>query len=146
MGGNTLAPNYQAVCSGETGHAEVVQICFDESKISYQELLTIFFSLHDATQLNRQGHDVGTQYRSAIFYHDKRQKKLAMQMITSLTTEAVFAEPIVTSLEPLNTFYVAEQSHQGYYLKHPQQGYCAMVITPKFEKFKKTYQKRLKKT
>jgi peptide-methionine (S)-S-oxide reductase len=143
-GGEILNPTYESVCTGQTGHAEVVQITFDESIISYQDLLAIFFTLHDATQLNRQGNDIGTQYRSAIFYHDETQQQQAEQYIAQLTSEEVFDNPIVTSVDPLSTFYAAEDFHQGYYLQNPNQGYCAMVISPKFNKFKANYQNKLK--
>lgn len=143
-GGTTLHPNYESICTGQTGHAEVVQIDFDNTLISYQDLLNIFFSLHDATQLNRQGNDTGTQYRSAIFYHDTLQQQLAEQYINELSKQAIFDSPIVTKLEPLSTFYVAEDVHQGYYLQNPNQGYCAMVISPKFNKFKAQYKDQLK--
>lgn len=143
-GGETTTPNYESVCTGETGHAEVVQITFNDDKISYQTLLEIFFTLHDATQLNRQGNDIGTQYRSAIFYHDEKQHKLAEDYIAALTTEAIFDAPIVTTVVELDTFYPAETYHQGYYLQNPQQGYCSMVISPKFNKFKANYQHKLK--
>ncbi|PKG37418.1 peptide-methionine (S)-S-oxide reductase MsrA [Psychromonas sp. Urea-02u-13] len=143
-GGETLDPTYDSICTGQTGHAEVVQISFDESIISYQALLEIFFTLHDATQLNRQGNDVGTQYRSAIFYHDQTQQQLANDYIEALTADAIFDAPIVTTVVPLETFYSAEAFHQGYYLQNPSQGYCAMVISPKFNKFKAKYADKLK--
>ncbi|PKF60352.1 peptide-methionine (S)-S-oxide reductase [Psychromonas sp. psych-6C06] len=143
-GGQTLNPSYDDICTGQTGHAEVVQVTFDESIITYQDLLAIFFTLHDATQLNRQGNDIGTQYRSAIFYHDKTQQQLAQQYIDALSKQSVFLAPIVTELEPLTQFYTAEAYHQGYYLKNPNQGYCAMVISPKFNKFKKHFHAKLK--
>lgn len=143
-GGQSTDPDYEAVCTGQTGHAEVVQVNYDDSLIDYQQLLTIFFSLHDATQLNRQGNDIGTQYRSAIFYHDAQQQQLATHYIHELAAQAIFDAPIVTTLEPLTTFYPAEAFHQGYYLNNPSQQYCAIVISPKFNKFKKTYQKHLK--
>jgi len=144
-GGSTLNPNYESVCSGETGHAEVVLIEFDEKQISYQALLNLFFSLHDATQLNRQGNDMGTQYRSAIFYHDEQQQQLAQQYIHELSAQSVFDAPIVTRVDPISTFYPAEDFHQGYYLQNPSQGYCSMVISPKFNKFKEKYKDLLKK-
>lgn len=143
-GGNEKDANYEAICTGQTGHAEVVQISFDASQVSYQALLNIFFSLHDATQLNRQGNDTGRQYRSAIFYHNDLQLQLAEQYIDELSAQAIFDDPIVTTLEPLSTFYPAEEYHQGYYLKNPHQGYCAMVISPKFNKFKATFSEQLK--
>jgi peptide-methionine (S)-S-oxide reductase len=143
-GGETLDPTYDSVCTGQTGHAEVVQITYDDEVINYQGLLEIFFTLHDATQLNRQGNDIGTQYRSAIFYHDEKQQQLALQYIEALTLDVVFDAPIVTTVTPLETFYTAESYHQGYYLQNPQQGYCSMVISPKFNKFKAKYQNKLK--
>lgn len=143
-GGTTLDPNYESICTGKTGHAEVVQVSFDETKISYQALLTLFFTLHDATQLNRQGNDIGTQYRSAIYYHDPLQQQQALQYIRELTEQAIFDGPIVTEIAPLPTFYPAEDFHQGYYLQNPNQGYCAMVISPKFNKFKEKYKQQLK--
>jgi len=135
-GGTSEDPSYQDVCSGATGHAEAVQITFDDTQINYQTLLTIFFSLHDATQLNRQGHDIGSQYRSAIFYHNLQQKLLAEAFITALTDAHVYQDTIKTDITELTTFYPAEDYHQAYYLKNPQQTYCAMMITPKFLKFK----------
>jgi peptide-methionine (S)-S-oxide reductase len=143
-GGETLDPTYESICTGQTGHAEVVQVSFDENIISYQALLEIFFTLHDATQLNRQGNDVGTQYRSAIFYHDQTQQQLANDYIEALTADAIFDAPIVTTVVPLDTFYSAEVFHQGYFLQNPSQGYCAMVISPKFNKFKAKYADKLK--
>jgi len=143
-GGHTASPTYQDICSGTTGHAEVIQIQFDDTIISYTELLTIFFSLHDATQLNRQDHDIGTQYRSAIFYHDLQQKQLAEDFINALEQEKVFADSIKTTIEKLETFYPAEDYHQGYFLKNQAQGYCTMIIQPKFNKFKEKYRAALK--
>lgn len=143
-GGESISANYKDVCSGTTGHAEVVQIKFDDSEISYQELLTIFFSLHDATQLNRQGNDVGTQYRSAIFYHDPQQKQLAEEFITTLEKNEILSGSITTTVDKLETFYPAEDYHQGYFLKNPEQGYCSVVIQPKFNKFKEKYRAALK--
>ena len=143
-GGETLDPTYETICTGQTGHAEVVQVSFDATQISYQDLLNIFFTLHDATQLNRQGNDIGTQYRSAIFTHDAQQQQLAEQYIGELSEQAVFEQPIVTQVESLSHFYPAEEYHQGYYLKNTSQGYCAMVISPKFNKFKAKYQSKLK--
>jgi peptide-methionine (S)-S-oxide reductase len=121
-----------------------VQVTFDDTEISYEILLTIFFSLHDATQLNRQGHDIGTQYRSAIFYHDAIQKTLAESFIAELTEQGIFSDTIKTEITPLQCFYPAEDYHQGYFLKNPDQGYCSMVIQPKFIKFKEKYHAKLK--
>jgi len=143
-GGEIKNPNYDSICSGQTGHAEVVQVTFDPTIINYQELLSIFFTLHDATQLNRQGNDIGTQYRSAIFYHDHNQQKLAQSYIDELSTDAVFDAPIVTTINALETFYPAEDYHQGYYQRNTEQGYCAMVISPKFNKFKAKFKNKLK--
>lgn len=143
-GGKTDSPTYEDICTGTTGHAEVVQIKFDDALISYQELLAIFFSLHDATQLNRQGNDTGTQYRSAIFYHDLQQKQLAEEFITLLEQNEIFSDSIKTTIEKLEKFYPAEDYHQGYFLKNPEQGYCSIVIQPKFNKFKEKYRAALK--
>lgn len=143
-GGETEDPNYDSICTGQTGHAEAVQVTFYPTIISYQELLTIFFTLHDATQLNRQGNDIGTQYRSAIFYHDQSQQQLAQHYIDALTTDAVFDAPIVTTINAIETFYPAEDYHQGYYQQNTEQGYCAMVISPKFNKFKAKFKNKLK--
>lgn len=143
-GGTSEDPTYQDICSGFTGHAEAVQITFDDTRISYQTLLTMFFSLHDATQLNRQGHDIGSQYRSAIFYHNPQQKLQAQAFIQALSEADVYSDTIKTAISELTTFYPAEDKHQAYYLKNPEQAYCAMVITPKFLKFKQQYQAQLK--
>lgn len=143
-GGKTDSPTYQSICTGATEHAEAVQVTFDESEIGYEMLLTIFFSLHDATQLNRQGHDTGTQYRSAIFYHDPIQKSLAEALIAELTQQEIFSDTIKTEISPLQRFYPAEDYHQGYFLKNPEQGYCSMVIQPKFTNFKEKYSAKLK--
>ncbi|HEY7865860.1 MAG TPA: peptide-methionine (S)-S-oxide reductase MsrA [Psychromonas sp.] len=143
-GGKTDSPTYEDICTGTSGHAEVVQVKFDDALISYQELLAIFFSLHDATQLNRQGNDTGTQYRSAIFYHDLQQKQLAEEFITLLEQNDIFSDSIKTTIEKLEKFYPAEDYHQGYFLKNPEQGYCSIVIQPKFNKFKEKYRAALK--
>jgi peptide-methionine (S)-S-oxide reductase len=143
-GGETDSPTYEDICTGKSGHAEVVQIQFDDAVVSYQELLTIFFSLHDATQLNRQGNDTGTQYRSAIFYHDLQQKQLAEEFLSLLEKNEIFSDSIKTTIEQLDKFYPAEDYHQGYFLKNPEQGYCSVVIQPKFNKFKEKYRAALK--
>src|SRR5437867_3125504 len=122
MGGKTANPSYEEVCSGETGHAEVAQLSFDPKQVSFKELLEVFFVIHDPTTLNRQGHDVGTQYRSAIFYHDSEQKRMAEEVIASLTKEKVYPNPIVTELVPATTWYEAESYHQEYFAKNPFQG------------------------
>jgi peptide-methionine (S)-S-oxide reductase len=143
-GGQTENPTYQAVCSGATGHAEVVQITFDPRLISYLELLQVFFTIHDPTTLNRQGADVGTQYRSAIFYHDPGQKAAADQVIAEIEAAQIWPQPIVTQVVPLTAFYPAEAYHQDYFKRNPYQGYCQVVIAPKVAKFRKMYLDRLK--
>ena len=143
-GGKTLNPSYSAVCSGATGHAEAVQLTFDPKSISYEEILRIFFSIHDPTTLNRQGADVGTQYRSAIFYHKEEQKAVAEQVIKELNTVKVWDAPIVTEVIPLNKFHAAEDYHQKYFENNPGQAYCQMVIAPKLAKFRKRYLEKVK--
>ena len=144
-GGQVSNPSYKAVCTGKTGHAEVVQVTFDPGLISYRELLEVFFTIHDPTILNRQGADVGTQYRSAIFYHNPEQKAIAEQVIHEMENEKVWAKPIVTELTPFETFYPAEEYHQEYFKRNPYQGYCMAVIAPKVSKFRKKYLDKLKK-
>jgi peptide-methionine (S)-S-oxide reductase len=144
-GGTTVNPTYQQVCSDETGHAEAVQVTFDPSKISYREILEIFFSVHDPTTLNRQGADVGTQYRSAIFYHSEEQKAVAEQLIRELDKAHLWKKPIVTQILPLDKFYPAEDYHRDYFARHPEQAYCQTVISPKVNKFRKQWAKRLKR-
>ena len=143
-GGHVENPTYRAVCSGDTGHAEVVQVDFDVNEISYRELLEVFFAIHDPTTLNRQGADVGTQYRSAIFYHDDAQKAEAEQMIGELTEEHVFDDAIVTEVVPLTKFYPAEDYHREYYDRNPEQGYCQVVISPKVAKLRQKFAEKLK--
>lgn len=143
-GGTTPNPNYQQVCAGETGHAEAVQIRFNPSKISYREILEIFFSVHDPTTLTRQGADVGTQYRSAIFYHSEEQKAIAEEIIGELNKAHLWSKNIVTQILPLETFYPAEDYHREYFSQHPEQAYCQMVISPKVSKFRKHWENRLK--
>ena len=138
-GGTTKNPTYEEVCSGETGHAEVVQIKFDPTIISYKELLEVFWKTHDPTTLNRQGADVGTQYRSVIFYHSPEQKELVEKFKEELNRENVFNKPIITRIEPFTHFYKAENYHQDYFANHPNQGYCQFVIVPKLEKFRKIF-------
>jgi len=142
-GGETDNPSYEQVCSGTTGHAEVVQVRFDTSVISFKEVLEIFFTLHDPTTLNRQGADVGTQYRSAIFYHDENQKEIAGKLIASMNRFRVFADPVVTQIEPFGEFHEAESYHQDYYEQNPRNRYCQLVIAPKLEKFTHKYAHRL---
>ena len=144
MGGDADSANYQRVCDGDTGHAEVVQLQFDDSLISFQQLCLVFFSLHDPTQLNRQGNDIGSQYRSVIFYHNDAQRDLALQLINQLSAEQVFNAAIVTEISPASAFFVAEEYHQGYFLQHPGQGYCQVVVAPKLTKFRQRYQELLK--
>ena len=143
-GGMVDHPTYQAVCTGQTGHAEVVQVTFDPLQISYKGILQVFFSIHDPTTLNRQGADVGTQYRSAIFYHDEAQKATAEALIAELTANKIWDHPIVTQVAPLQTFFPAEDYHQEYYQRNPYQGYCQVVISPKVAKFRKQFTERLK--
>ena len=144
MGGSADSANYQRVCDGDTGHAEVVQLQFDDSLISFQQLCLVFFSLHDPTQLNRQGNDIGSQYRSVIFYHNDEQRDLALQLINQLSAEQVFSAAIVTELSPASAFFVAEEYHQGYFLQHPGQGYCQVIVAPKLAKFRQQYARLLK--
>ena len=144
-GGTTVNPTYQQVCTGKTGHAEAVQMSFNPSKISYREILEIFFSVHDPTTLNRQGADVGTQYRSAIFYHNEQQKAIAGELIGELNKAHLWNKPIVTQIAQLDTFYPAEDYHREYFSLHPEQAYCQMVISPKVSKFRKQWTKRLKR-
>jgi peptide-methionine (S)-S-oxide reductase len=143
-GGKSPNPDYKSVCSGTTGHAEVVQVTFDPQVITFTEILEIFFSIHDPTTLNRQGADVGSQYRSAIFCHTETQKAIAEEVIANFTTEAIWPNPIVTEVTPLSRFYPAEDYHQEYFKRNPYQGYCMAVITPKVTKFRKKYADRLK--
>jgi peptide-methionine (S)-S-oxide reductase len=132
------------VCTGGTGHAEVVQITYDPDVISYQDLLDVFFSIHDPTTLNRQGADVGTQYRSVIFYHSPEQEKVARETIQRLTREQVWDAPIVTKVQPFEVFYPAEDYHREYFRRNPEQGYCRAVVAPKVAKFRKEHLARLK--
>lgn len=136
MGGRVEWPSYQDVCAGGTGHAEVIQVVFDPSLIRYRDILDIFFSTHDPTTLNRQGEDVGTQYRSAIFWHDEEQKRAAASLLEELTRGGKYRDPIVTELVQASTFWPAEDYHQNYLRDHPQQPYCAFVVQPKVEKFR----------
>lgn len=145
MGGHVENPTYKQVCTGETGHAEVLQITYDSRELSYEEILEVFFKTHDPTTLNRQGNDVGTQYRSAIFYDSIEQKLIAEGIIKDLNNAGAFYAPIVTTLEPLTTFYAAEDYHQNYFNENGDKNpYCTMVVRPKVEKFKKVFKDRLK--
>ena len=143
-GGTVVNPTYKEVTTGETGHAEVTQILYDPKIISFTELLEVFWQTHDPTTLNRQGNDVGTQYRSAIFYHNEEQKKLAEEYKKKLEDAKVFDDPIVTEITKFSQFYVAENYHQDYYEQNKSQPYCSFVITPKVEKFKKVFKDKLK--
>lgn len=143
-GGHVTNPTYKAVCDGTTGHAEVVQLQFDPSVISFSDILDVFFTIHDPTTLNRQGNDVGTQYRSAIYYHSPEQKAIAEQKIAALNREQLWANPIVTEVTALDKFYPAEDYHQEYFARNPLQGYCMVVIAPKVAKFRKQHLARLK--
>ena len=138
-GGQTLNPDYDSVCTGKTGHAEVVQIEFDANVLTYQKILEIFFAIHDPTTLNRQGNDIGSQYRSVIYAHDKQQRLLAEEVIKQLAAENIFDQPIVTELADLPTYYPAEDYHQNYFNNHHDQGYCAFVVSPKVSKFRKQF-------
>lgn len=144
-GGHVDNPTYRAVCNGDTGHAEVVQVHFDPNVVSYRDLLNVFFAIHDPTTLNRQGADVGTQYRSAIFYHDEEQKKIAEELIKDLNAQKIWDKPIVTEVEKLDKVYVAEDYHQEYYARNPYQPYCMAVVAPKVSKFRKHFLELLKK-
>jgi len=144
-GGDEINPTYKEVCSGLTGHAEVIHITYDASKIEFEDLLEVFFATHDPTTLNRQGADVGTQYRSVIFYHDDAQKRKAEFIITELNKQSVFERTIVTELSSFNKFYKAEAYHQDYYANNPQQPYCSAVIGPKLEKFKALFKDKIHK-
>ena len=144
MGGSTPHPAYKDVCTGSTGHVEVVQLTFDASVISYRDILEIFFVIHDPTTLNRQGNDVGTQYRSVIFYYSPEQKAAAEETIRDLTAEKVYDDPVVTAIEPAQEFYPAEAYHQEYFENHPYQPYCAFVVAPKVQKFRKKFAGRVK--
>lgn len=144
-GGSMPNPSYEDVCTDETGHAEVVQITFDPKVISYREILQVFFSVHDPTTPNRQGADIGTQYRSVIFYHNEEQKKIAQEVMSEMDKAKIWGKPIVTQLAPLEKFYRAETYHQNYFKNNPGQGYCQMVIEPKVAKFRKHYFDKLKK-
>jgi peptide-methionine (S)-S-oxide reductase len=143
-GGTQPDPTYKQVCTGRTGHAEVVQVTFDPSVIGFRDLVELFFAFHDPTTLNRQGHDEGTQYRSAIFFSSPEQERTAREVIARLTAEQVFDDPIVTEVAPLTTFYPAEDYHQGYYRENPDQPYCRATIPPKLAKLRSKYRERMK--
>jgi len=146
MGGNTPNPTYEDICGGDTGHAEVVRISFDPKIVSFRELLEVFFVIHDPTTLNMQGNDVGTQYRSAIFYHSPQQQAVAREVIANLDKEKVWSSPIVTEVTAASTFHMGEAYHQEYFERNPGQPYCSYVVAPKVAKFKKHFLEKLKKT
>lgn len=145
-GGSVPNPSYEDVCTGRTGHAEVVQVTFDPAVLSYRDLLQVFFSIHDPTTLNRQGPDEGTQYRSAIFHHGPEQERVAREVIAELERRGIWDSPIVTEVTAAPPFYPAEQYHQEYFRRNPEQGYCRVVIAPKVAKFRKEHLARLKAT
>ncbi len=144
MGGPKANPTYQDVCSGETGHAEVVQVTFDPGIVSFRQILEIFFVIHDPTTPDRQGNDVGSQYRSVIFHHSPEQQRVAAQVIASIGSGGIYDDPIVTEVAPASTFYVAERYHQDYFRNNPNQPYCAFVVKPKVAKFRKHFLDRVK--
>jgi peptide-methionine (S)-S-oxide reductase len=143
-GGHTLNPDYESICTGSTGHAEVVKVEFDTTMISYAQILEVFFAIHDPTTLNRQGNDVGTQYRSVIYYQGAEQERVARQTIEQLEERGIYSDPIVTELSPLGVYYPAEAYHQNYFVNHPFQGYCAFVVGPKVQKFRQQFSQYLK--
>ncbi|XOV79639.1 MAG: peptide-methionine (S)-S-oxide reductase MsrA [Aestuariibacter sp.] len=145
-GGQTMNPSYEQVCTGQTGHAEVVRVQYDQQQISSREILEIFFALHDPTQLNRQGNDVGTQYRSAVFFHDDEQQQAAETIIQQMTEQQMWPDPVVTEVQPVANYYEAEAFHQDYFNNNPQNQYCNIVVAPKLAKFRKTFSSRLKAT
>ncbi len=144
-GGHTTNPTYREVCSETTGHAEVVQIKFDPQEVSFAEILRVFFVVHDPTTLNRQGNDIGSSYRSAIFYHSEAQRETAEQIIEEINAQGIYDNPIVTEVTPFDKFYPAEDYHQEYFANNPNQPYCAAVVAPKVAKFRKLFVERLKK-
>ena len=144
IGGARPNPSYEQVCAGATGHAEAVQVTFDPAVTSFRDLVEIFFTIHDPTTLNRQGADVGTQYRSAIFYHSEEQKKTAEAVMADLKSKGLWSAPIVTELVSAPTFYPAEEYHQHYFARNPTQGYCRAVVEPKVAKFRKQFMSKLK--
>lgn len=145
MGGHVPNPSYEEVCTGTTGHAECLQVVYDPSALSFDELLEVFWESHDPTTLNRQGNDIGTQYRSAIFYHNEEQRQKAEHYKAELNKQDAYPNPIVTEITPASTFYPAEDYHQNYYIDHGSQPYCYLVIRPKVEKFEKAFADKLKK-
>lgn len=145
MGGHVEKPTYEQVCAKTTGHAEVVNVRFDTDVISFEEVLNIFFTIHDPTTLNRQGNDIGPQYRSGVWYHSEEQKRIAEETIRRIEEEGLYRNPVVTEVTPASAFWVAEAYHQDYFVNNPRSGYCAYVIAPKVAKFRKQYFERLKR-
>jgi len=145
-GGHKTDPTYEEVCTGTTGHAEVVTLTYDPAIVSYRDLLRVFFTVHDPTTKDRQGNDIGTQYRSAIFYTDEQQRQAALEIMDEVRQQALYPAPLVTELAPLTELYPAEAYHDDYYRRNPNQGYCAVVIAPKVAKFRKQYLDRLKES
>ncbi len=145
MGGHIANPTYEQVCSKTTGHAEVVKVTFDNDVVSFEDILNIFFTIHDPTTLNRQGNDVGPQYRSGIWYHSQAQKRIAEETIRRIEKEGLYRDKVVTEVTPAGTFWVAEAYHQDYFVNNPRSGYCAYIIAPKVAKFRKQYFERLKR-
>ncbi len=143
-GGHVVNPTYEQVCGKMTGHAEVIQVTYDADVVSFQDILHVFFTIHDPTTLNRQGNDVGPQYRSAIFYHDDEQKRMAEETIEELTQQGLWNNPVVTEITAFEKFYEAENYHQEYFARNPNQGYCQFVVAPKVAKFRKMYMEQLK--
>jgi len=144
IAGSQPNPSYEEVCTGKSGHAEAVQLTFDPALVSYKELLAVFFTIHDPTTLNRQGNNKGTQYRSAIYFHDEDQRKEAAELMLELGNQKVFVDPLVTELVPASTFYNAEDYHQHYYANHPSQGYCQFIVAPKLAKFREHFAAKIK--
>lgn len=145
MGGVLPDPDYHSVCTGKTGHIEVVQVTFDPAVTTYREILEVFFSIHDPSSMDRQGNDAGTQYRSAIFTHSEEQRQIAEAMIDELDAEDIYGRPVVTEVRPAETFYVAEDYHQEYFRKNPNQGYCAAVVAPKVRKFREKFSAKMRR-
>ncbi len=145
MGGHIANPTYEQVCSKTTGHAEVVKVTFDNDVVSFEDMLNIFFTIHDPTTLNRQGNDVGPQYRSGIWYHSQAQKRIAEETIRRIEKDGLYRDKVVTEVTPAGTFWVAEAYHQDYFVNNPRSGYCAYIIAPKVAKFRKQYFERLKR-
>lgn len=143
-GGNIKNPAYREVCTGRTGHAEVVQITYDPDIVSFREILEVFFMTHDPTTLNRQGNDVGTQYRSAIFYHDEEQKETAREVVKSFEKEKIYDQPVVTEITPFEAFYEADEAHKDYFERNEEQPYCQFIVAPKVAKFKEIFKNKLK--